>query len=51
MKSSEMQIDTHAYYVMHSVSFRESKAFTVGGGRKVEIVKLSIFEFPKELCM
>lgn len=38
---------------MHSVFFRESKAFAVEGRGEGEvvIVKLSIFEFPKELYM
>lgn len=34
MKHSETQIDTHTFYVTSSIFLRESRTFTVGGGRR-----------------
>lgn len=52
MDPGETQIDTHEFYVTSSVFLRESRPSLWGEEvGKVVIVKLPVFEFPKELLM
>lgn len=52
MDPGETQVDTHEFYVTSSVFLRESRPSLWGEEEgKVVIVKLPIFEFPKELLM
>lgn len=54
MKSRESEIDAHAFMscILYSLGNPSPSLWGEGGREgKVVIVKLSIFEFPKELCM